>query len=206
MTEYTYKDGYLLDDVNRIIMPYWEAPIMEKAAEVICQNKGRVLNIGFGLGLVDSYIEEYDIDEHWIIECHKDVLAHMKDKGWYDKKNVKVIEGRWEDVIPMIDTTFDGIYHDTWASTNINSTLIPQLDRLLNDNGWFSFWCVADQAMVKHYTNLFDNFGMSTRVDEVIIDEGSIEEHKKVFFKDIKRKYINISAQKNSNKRLKTVI
>ena len=74
----TYTDdGRLLDENGFAIMMDWEDPIMEKSAEIICQNGGRVLNVGFGMGIIDSYIEEYDIEEHWIIEAHPDVYKKM---------------------------------------------------------------------------------------------------------------------------------
>ena len=73
-----YKNGYLYDDEN-IVMPLWELPIMEEAAKTICKNGGRVLNIGFGLGIIDSFIEKENIEEHWIIESNPVVLQKMKE-------------------------------------------------------------------------------------------------------------------------------
>ena len=36
------------------VMMSWELPLMERHAEVICAQGGDVLNIGFGLGLIDE--------------------------------------------------------------------------------------------------------------------------------------------------------
>ena len=79
-----YDGDYLLDDFGRIVMPYWESPIMKQAAKTICKNGGRVMNIGFGLGLIDTFIQEEDVEEHWIVEVNPSVLQKMKDDGWYD--------------------------------------------------------------------------------------------------------------------------
>lgn len=36
----------------------WETPLMEQHARVICgQGGGHYLNVGFGLGIIDTYIQ-----------------------------------------------------------------------------------------------------------------------------------------------------
>ena len=71
------QDGRLLDEDGLAVMMDWEKPIMDRAAEIVCRNGGRVLNVGFGMGLIDTAIEQYDIYEHWIIETHLDVYQKM---------------------------------------------------------------------------------------------------------------------------------
>ena len=46
---------------------------------------GAILNVGFGLGLVDAEIESHKVEAHTIIEPHKDVLAEIRRQGYYDK-------------------------------------------------------------------------------------------------------------------------
>lgn len=36
------------------VMMQWEQPLMEIHADLVCQRGGDVLNVGFGLGLVDT--------------------------------------------------------------------------------------------------------------------------------------------------------
>jgi protein arginine N-methyltransferase 2 len=38
-------------------MMEWERPLMRAHAEVVCQTKGDVLNVGFGMGIVDGFIQ-----------------------------------------------------------------------------------------------------------------------------------------------------
>lgn len=54
-----------------------------------------------------------------IIEPHPDVLAFMRMNGWYDKPNVKIIEGKWQDFVDGEELLsfggFDAIYTDTFS-------------------------------------------------------------------------------------------
>jgi hypothetical protein len=50
---------------------------------------------------------------HTIIEAHPAVLARMRAEGWMSKPNVRVVEGRWQDVLPQLET-YDGIFFDTY--------------------------------------------------------------------------------------------
>ena len=42
--------------------PQWESPIMEQVyGKTICKNGGRVLNLTFGLGIVDTFIQQQNV-------------------------------------------------------------------------------------------------------------------------------------------------
>ncbi|OCH84057.1 hypothetical protein OBBRIDRAFT_715979, partial [Obba rivulosa] len=69
-----------------------------------------VLYIGFGLGVIDSYFQGHEPANHTIIETHPHCLKFMRENGWYDKPNVRILEGRWQDFIGR----FDVVYHDTF--------------------------------------------------------------------------------------------
>lgn len=75
--------------------------------QAICQQGGDILNIGFGLGLVDCAIQSRSIKSHTIVEAHPDVLQRMEEGGWMTKENVRVVRGRWQDVLPQLHT-YDG--------------------------------------------------------------------------------------------------
>jgi type IV protein arginine methyltransferase len=53
-----YEGGNLLDANGDAVMMPWEKPLMLAHANLICQSGGDVLNVGFGLGLVDEAIQE----------------------------------------------------------------------------------------------------------------------------------------------------
>ena len=104
----TFEDDKILTDDDREVMMDWEAPIMEKSAEYICQSKGDILEIGFGMGICSDYIQSQDVNSHTIVEIHPQVVENLK--VWAeDKENVTIVEGDWNSVELE---TYDGIFHD----------------------------------------------------------------------------------------------
>ncbi|KAG0308949.1 hypothetical protein BGZ97_013212 [Linnemannia gamsii] len=113
--QYTEDGDRLLDAEKNGVMMGWELPLMIRHAEVISPQKGlRVLNVGFGLGLVDTELQKYSPSEHTIIEAHPDVYAHMIKQGWDKKPGVKILFGRWQDVADQLEI-YDGIFFDTFG-------------------------------------------------------------------------------------------
>ncbi|EGD76103.1 hypothetical protein PTSG_00809 [Salpingoeca rosetta] len=108
-----YKEGDLIDDEKRGVMMMWEKPLMEAHAELMCRTQGDVLNVGFGLGLVDTAIQAHSPRTHTIIEAHPDVYKKMIADGWDKRPGVKVIHARWQDVVGDLPQ-FDGIFFDTF--------------------------------------------------------------------------------------------
>ena len=164
----TYTDdGRLLDSQGRAVMMEWEREIMKESAKVVCANGGRILNIGFGLGIIDSYIQSYDIDSHWIIEAHKDVYRKMDEDGWLDKDNVTVVYRRWQDALELLPK-FDGIYFDTWNDSGLKELFIPRLPELLKLGGVFSYW--GHHPNLDKERKMFERFGMDVTSNEIKLD------------------------------------
>jgi hypothetical protein len=133
---YTYKNDTLVDENGLTVMMGWERPVMKKVSEIITFNGGDILNIGFGMGIIDTYINESKSKTHTIIESHPDVIGYMKDNNWEDKANC--IYGRWQDQSDTVGY-FDGIYLDTWMDQRV--PFIPNfLDKCLKVGGVFSIW------------------------------------------------------------------
>lgn len=113
----------LLDEQQNGVMMAWESGIMRRSADALLTEPGmQILNIGFGMGIIDSYIEEHvnKPASHHIVEAHPAILAQMRDKGWMDKPNVVVHHGKWQDVLPQLvaeGEVFDAIYFDTFAES-----------------------------------------------------------------------------------------
>lgn len=103
----TFSEDKLMDAESKAVMMAWENPLMEAHAKAVCSNGGHILNIGFGMGLVDTAIQKYSPASHTIVEAHPDVFQRMLDDGWDKKKHVTIICGRWQDVVHELPT-FDG--------------------------------------------------------------------------------------------------
>ncbi|KAH8730430.1 S-adenosyl-L-methionine-dependent methyltransferase [Phaeosphaeriaceae sp. PMI808] len=114
-----YKPGILLDESDNAVMMDWETQIMQRHAETINPKSGlKVMNVGHGMGIVDTAIQTHNPAEHHIIEAHPQVHQRLREQGWYDKPNVHIHEGRWQDVLPKLleqGVVLDGIYYDTFA-------------------------------------------------------------------------------------------
>lgn len=102
-----YSEGKLLDEENKGVMMAWENPLMAAHAKAICANGGHALNVGFGMGLVDTAIQGHNPASHTIIEAHPEVYKRMLETGWGEKPNVRILFGRWQDVLSQLDS-YDG--------------------------------------------------------------------------------------------------
>lgn len=151
-SELAYTDHALVTkSQNDGVMMDWETPIMKRSAEIITIDSDSdetgpvVLNVGFGMGIIDTYIQSLKPKAHYICEAHPDVLAKMKADGWYDRPGVVVLEGRWQDSLAKLlnkgNVFFDGMYYDTFSEHY--SDLVDFFDSvvgLLKGNGVFSFF------------------------------------------------------------------
>ena len=52
---------------------------------------------------------------HTIVEAHPDVHARMLQQGWDRKPGVRILIGRWQEVLPESGLTFNGIFWDTFS-------------------------------------------------------------------------------------------
>ncbi|KAH9485439.1 Protein arginine N-methyltransferase 2 [Psilocybe cubensis] len=135
------------------VMMGWERNIMNETVHRLCDQHPnatnlKILNIGFGLGIVDNFFQSlpHPPAEHFIIEAHPDVLNFMRERGWYDRKGVRILEGRWQDFVESPELLnsggFDVIYTDTFSEDyNALRQFFEHLPDLLADGeSSFSFF------------------------------------------------------------------
>lgn len=134
-----YEGDTLVDDENRGVMMAWEEPLMKAHAELLCEGKGDILNIGFGMGFIDTAIQSFSPRSHTIIEAHPMVYKKMIDDGWDKKPNVKIIFGRWQDVIDSLGS-FDSVYFDTFDDVGHLREFHHHLPKLVKPGGMYSFF------------------------------------------------------------------
>uniref|UniRef100_A0A7S1XDF6 Protein arginine N-methyltransferase 2 n=1 Tax=Compsopogon caeruleus TaxID=31354 RepID=A0A7S1XDF6_9RHOD len=110
-----FEENRLVDEDRDAVMMGWEEELMREHASVLCPSDGlSVLNIGFGLGIMDRELQKYKPARHVIIEAHPDVYAHMVHHGWDQKTGVKILFGRWQDVVQS-SGSFDAVFFDTFG-------------------------------------------------------------------------------------------
>ena len=114
----TFSDTKIVEDITEMeVMMDWEDSIMQKSAEYICQSKGDILEIGFGMGICADYIQSQGVNSHTIIEIHPQILEKLN--TWATgKTNVTVIEGDWSSLGNL--STYDGIFLDTYGDENLD--------------------------------------------------------------------------------------
>ncbi|KAF8210331.1 S-adenosyl-L-methionine-dependent methyltransferase [Mycena galopus ATCC 62051] len=108
------------------VMMGWEKNIMQETVARLTADREstslKVLNVGFGLGIIDTLFQSLSPALHVIIEAHPDVLKHMKELGWYEKPGVRILEGKWQDFINtdkigalVPEGGFDIVYTDSFS-------------------------------------------------------------------------------------------
>ncbi len=144
VSDYTKKkihsseDGRVIYTDDYMVMMDWEKPLMKIGAETVCWNKGDVLNVGFGLGIVDGYIQELNPKSHSIIEIHPDVHKKILKDSWQKITNVNLYFGDWRDFLDELPK-MDGIYFDTLHHQDFID-FISIAWRFLKKDGVFSFF------------------------------------------------------------------
>ena len=138
----------LVDVDSSEVMTYWEKPYMEALVDKL-KPFGDVLEVGFGLGYSADAIQKYDITSHTIIECDSTVLERTREWAKKQKHKVVIIEGTWEDQVPLLDQRFDSIFYDDFPLYFNSQTSDPRsykfcnllMEKNINKNARFTHFC-----------------------------------------------------------------
>ena len=137
------------------VMQDWEQPYMQELAQIASSNGGVILELGFGLGLSATCIQEQSIEQHIIIEANKDVFTKLEKFAAKAQHQVVPLFGLWEEVISSIeDESIDGILFDTYITCFENADqftyeyfpFFEHAYRVLRKGGVFTYYSseVAD--------------------------------------------------------------
>ena len=143
-----FQDGRILDQAGNGVMMAWETDLMKRSADLLLPSpspQSRILNIGHGMGIIDAFFQKKNPSAHHIVEAHPGVLERMEKDGWYDRQNVTVHEGRWQDVVTRLieqGVLFDAVYFDTFAEEYraLRDFFSDCVIGLLDDGGKFGFF------------------------------------------------------------------
>lgn len=145
--EYEFREDQIwCEGFNQEVMMEWERPLMQKMADEVCHNRGDVLEVGFGMGILAGCIQEYRPRSHTIVDCHPQILERLR-KWATNRPNVRIVEGMWQDVLGDLSRCrFDGITWDTFGGVDSfsNRDLFPPFFRFvkqtLRPGGRFTFF------------------------------------------------------------------
>jgi guanidinoacetate N-methyltransferase len=161
------------------VMQAWERPLMKRMAEGAARTHGDVLEIGFGMGISATFLQDVGVRSYTIVECNEEVIAFFERwKSGYPGQDIRLVKGRWQDVIGQLDS-YDGILFDTYplsqeeylknevagtAYTHAGE-FFPVAAGRLRPGGVFTYFsCEVDTLSRSHQRELlrhFDSFAVS---------------------------------------------
>ncbi|KZL82316.1 arginine n-methyltransferase 2 [Colletotrichum incanum] len=210
----TYSDGKLVDDGGNGVMMAWETDIMRKSVDAVLPGLPagkRILNVGFGMGIIDTMFHETRPSRHHVIEAHPEVLEHI-DKpdskfgaAWEasgpEEGAFKIHRGRWQDVVPKLleaGEVYDAIYFDTFGEdySQLKMFFTEFIPGLMDFEGRFSFFngLGADRRICYDvYTKVVEmhmsDAGLDIEWDELDVDMKGLEEAGAGEWEGVKRRY-----------------
>lgn len=146
-------DDHTLKINGHPVMEDWETPYMKKLSDVVTFKGGRILEIGYGMGISTRFIQQSSkVKQHVIIECHPDVILKLVNdfKTEIQHGKIHVLSGFWQSVVPFFaDEYFDGILFDTYPlrEEEIHSNhfwFFEEAYRLLKKGGVLTYY--SDEA------------------------------------------------------------
>ncbi|KAM4055161.1 protein arginine N-methyltransferase 2 [Hirsutella rhossiliensis] len=213
-SDLTYDADKLLDsDLNGVMMA-WETDIMRRSVAALVpgsQPGKRVLNIGFGMGIIDRIFADLQPSRHHIIEAHPSVLEHVSKPesrfgpAW--EKNApqpgayQIFSGRWQEVVPRLieqGETYDAIYFDTFGEdySLLKMFFTEYIPALLDQDGRFSFFngLGADRRICYDvYTKVVEmhcaDAGLDVEWEESDVDMAGLGEEGKGQWEGVRRRY-----------------
>ena len=153
------------------IMEDWQIPVMKAMAEIVTENHGEVLEIGFGRGIASTYIQDGGVQSHTIIECNQSVVERFYQwQQQYCDRSIQLIQGKWQDVIDQLGQ-YDGIFFHTYPlnqeeflayvvqSTTFAEHFFPATASLLRKGGIFTYLSNETDSLSRaHQRLIFEYF------------------------------------------------
>ena len=154
-----YSDSSQLLIEGQQVMQDWEHPLMRKLAENACESKGDILEVGFGMGISASYVQDCGVRSHTIIEINKGVAERFE--KWRAERpgsDIRLAFGVWQDVIDGLGQ-FDGILYDTYPTNEEEfvKTLGPKVVTLAANFFPAAAAHLRPGGVFSYYTNEIDS-------------------------------------------------
>ena len=162
-----YDAGQLIIERQQV-MQDWERPLMKAMAEIAAAG-GDVLEVGFGMAISATYLQELGVRSHTIIECNEEVIEEFERwRAGYPERDIRLVRGRWQDVRDQLGR-YGAVLFDTYPldeseyeesvlrSVTFAESFVETAAQCLREGGVFTY-----------YTNEIDSF--SRRHQRLVLD------------------------------------
>jgi protein arginine N-methyltransferase 2 len=219
-SQVTYSDGKLVDDEGNGVMMAWETDIMRRSVDALLPGlpEGkRILNIGFGMGIIDGMFAETKPARHHIIEAHPEVLRYIStdeskfgpawEAAGSEPGANKVYGGKWQEICPQLlaeGQVYDAVYFDTFGEdySQLKLFFTEFIPGLLEQNGIFGFFngLGADRKICYDvYTKVSEmhlaDAGLDVEWDVIDVDLKGLEEAGKGEWEGVRRRYWTLDSE-----------
>lgn len=160
-------DDYLSVGEETQVMQSWERPLMRRLAEYATRNRGRVLEVGFGMGISASEIMNIGCEEYVVIEPHPEIAARARTWGQTQGIPVRVVEDFWQNVFDKLGR-FDGVLFDVYAVNEVANAnnfcrFLPLAHHCLRKGGGVTYFSGQTREVApEHMALLLRNFAEVT--------------------------------------------
>lgn len=153
------------------VMQDWEAPLMRAMAVHVAAAGGDVLEIGFGMGISATFMQQFGVRSYTVLEANEDVAQRFK--GWqrdFPDAKTSLILGRWQETLPTLGL-YDGIFFDTYpanegeymdyvvSDVTFAAHFFPHAAAHLRSGGVFSYYSnEIDSLSRRHQRRLLEHF------------------------------------------------
>jgi SAM-dependent methyltransferase len=150
------------------VMQSWERPLMEAMADIAAAGHGDVLEIGFGMGISASLLQQRGVSSHTIIELNADVFDRAREwSAEMPDADIRLVHGGWKDVVDALGS-FDAVFYDTYPTSDDSFVLtripfpeefFPVAARLLRPGGVFTYYSNEIDSLSRwHQRHLLQQF------------------------------------------------
>ena len=165
--EYLTTEAVYTRDSLRIgdeyVMHEWERPLIRKMVEDLkLTPDDRLLEIGFGMGISASILQEFGPASHTIVEPHPQVLVQAERwKG--SRTNIQLHLGYWQQLDPGAQRYsaifFDPFADDMAAVDDENLRFLKfAAQSLLGDGGRLALFCIRPFLPLEYQRVMFEHY------------------------------------------------
>jgi protein arginine N-methyltransferase 2 len=216
----TLDETKLVDEDGNGVMMAWETDIMQKSKDALLpdpQQGKRILNVGFGMGIIDSMFAETKPAQHHVIEAHPDVLKRLSapdskfgaewEASGPQPGAYKVHQGKWQEICPQLlaeGQVYDAIYFDTFGEdySQLKEFFTDYVPGLLESDGVFGFFngLGADRKICYDvYTKVVEmhlaDAGLDVEWKTIDVDLQGLEEAGKGDWAGVRRRYWTLDSK-----------